>query len=249
MNAVDQIKSALRRLDLSEPQQRVYLSLITEGQATPRTLAARTRLTRPSVYDQLKSLLELGLVNELDIENKAHFAAADLRYVQELLNDRIDRLEQSRNFLDEALPSLKDSFQTVDPKVRFFTAEEGMKNLLKDLMWHDRQTIQVVWNPDAIAGVYEKSFLKWFDERRSARNLVVHSLWSRAPKPDDAAQLNLLSEDKVTTTTKLNPADMSYLIYANKVAFISSNAEAFGFIVESAEFTALQKMQFDCLLG
>jgi sugar-specific transcriptional regulator TrmB len=100
------ITSALRRLDLSQSQQAIYLSLLTDGQATARVLAARTGLTRPSVYDQLKSLIGLNLVVELDIEGKAEFAAADIKYLDALLADKIDRLEQSRAFLTEALPAL-----------------------------------------------------------------------------------------------------------------------------------------------
>ena len=38
---------------------------------------------------------------------------------------------------------------------------------------------------------------------------------------------------------------MSYWIYADKVAFISSKKEGFGFIVHSRDFAGLQKVQFD----
>jgi hypothetical protein len=37
---------------------------------------------------------------------------------------------------------------------------------------------------------------------------------------------------------------MTTVIYGNKVAQIGSLVEAFGFIVESHEYAALQKMQF-----
>jgi hypothetical protein len=40
---------------------------------------------------------------------------------------------------------------------------------------------------------------------------------------------------------------MGYTIYGDKVSFVSSNKEVFGFIVQSAEFAALMKMQFDVL--
>lgn len=47
---IDTIGAALRRLELSIPEQTIYLSLLQQGQSTARLLADRTGLTRPSVY-------------------------------------------------------------------------------------------------------------------------------------------------------------------------------------------------------
>lgn len=40
---------------------------------------------------------------------------------------------------------------------------------------------------------------------------------------------------------------MGYIIFDNKVIFISSKSEGYAFVVESDEFTALQKVQFESL--
>ena len=40
---------------------------------------------------------------------------------------------------------------------------------------------------------------------------------------------------------------MGYWVYGNKVAFISSKKESFGFIVESRELTQLKKAEFEIL--
>jgi sugar-specific transcriptional regulator TrmB len=105
---MDSVTAALRRLQMSDSEQVVYLSLLRDGQATPRLLADRTGLTRPSVYDQLRTLIAMNIVVELEVAGKAHFAAADLKHLDALLGDKIDRLEQSRTFLAEALPLLKE---------------------------------------------------------------------------------------------------------------------------------------------
>lgn len=241
MNTTEKIKSALRRLQLSDNEQLVYLSLLSEGQASARTLASRTSITRPSVYDQLKSLRQLGLVHELDIEGKAHFAAADIKHLQALLDDQIDRLEQSRDFLTTALPSLGDTLKTVDPKVRFFEGSEGVKQLMKDIMWYDNQTLQVIWNSENMSEVFEPTFIKWFDERRAKRNLTMQTILTSGD-----LSFTQLPGDTVKQASMQN-TEMSSIMYENKVAYISSQTEAFGFIVESAEYAALQKMQFEML--
>lgn len=244
MNTVEKIQSALRRLDLSDNEQSVYLSLLSSGATTARVLSSRTGITRPSVYDQLKTLREMNLVVELEVENKTHFAAADVKHLNALLADKIDRLEQSRNFLEEALPSLRDTLQTVDPKIRFFEGAEGVKQLLKDIMWHSESTLQVYWPDTSMNKLFDRTFLDWFDARRAKRNLVIHSLWPHQTHKGDMDLFTTLPGDTQKKLPECTAPAMAYIIYDNKVAFISSTAEAFGFITESTEFAALQRMQF-----
>ena len=246
LSPIDKVKSALRRLDLSDNEQTIYLSLLTKGQATARTLTSRTSLTRPSVYDQIKSLKKLGLVNELSIENKAHFAASDLKHLSALLEDRIDHLEQSRDFLEDALPHLRDSLETADPKVRFFYGQDGVKQLMKDIMWYDNETMQVLWPHESMTGVFDSKFLAWFDDRRAKRKLAIHSLWPKDIPQTERVLFDILPEDTQKTLTS-DPPSMSYLIYGTKVAYISSKAESFGYIVDSKEHHDLLASQFDIL--
>ena len=245
MEPIEKVKSALRRLDLSDSEQSVYLSLLTNGQATARTLALRTSITRPSVYDQIKTLKKLGLVNELEIDNKAHYAAGDLKHLSALLEDKIDHLEQSRDILESALPSLRDSLETVDPKVRFFYGSDGIKQLLKDVMWYGNQTMRILWPHTEMSEVFDEKFLHWFDDRRAKRKLSVHSLWPRSCKKHVRVLFKKLPGD-IQKTTNHQPA-MGYITYGNKVAYISSSAESFGYIVESREHNELVSMQFDTL--
>jgi hypothetical protein len=118
----------------------------------------------------------LNLVVELDVEGKAHFAAADIKHLDGLLLDKIDRLEQSRAFLAEALPDIQKSLDTVVPKIRFFEGEEGIKQLMKDIMWHDHTTLYAVWPMDTMTGVFDAAFLGWWNERRQVRHIraVAH---------------------------------------------------------------------------
>ena len=247
MNNLDKVKSALRRLDLSDNEQTVYLSLLSSGATTARVLSSRTGITRPSVYDQLKTLRELNLVVELEVENKTHFAAADIKHLNALLEDKIDRLEQSRDFLEEALPSLRDSLETVDPKTRFFEGEAGVKQLLKDIMWHSDSTMQVYWPNVQMSELFDRKFLEWFDTRRAKRNLCIQSLWPHNTHASDMDLFKTLPGDTQKKLPKCTAPLMAYIIYDKKVAFISSPAETFGHIVESTEFSNLQRMGFEML--
>lgn len=247
LGCMEKIKAALRRLELSDSEQAIYLSLLREGKATARVLAARTSITRPSVYDQLKSLIALGLVVELDVDGKAQFAAADIKFLDALLADRIDRLTQSRENLSESLSELHISLETVTPKLRFFEGGEGIKQLLKDIMWHDKTTLQIIWPVSAMSEVFDAAFLRWFDERRLKRHLRAEVLWPHAPKISSQSLFTTGVKDESRVLSKGYVIPMASIIYANKVACISSGAEAFGFIVESKEFTESERVKFAAL--
>ncbi len=237
----DTISAALRRLDMSDSEQAIYLSLLREGRATARLLADRTGLTRPSVYDQLKKLIALNLVVELDVEGKAYFAAGDIKHLDALLGDRIDRLEQSRQFLLEALPDIEAGLDTVTPKIRFFEGEDGMKQLMKDLMWHDGVVVEATWNDVEIKKIFDEAFLRWWNERRATRKIKITWLCPKGTKKTDTPDFYHQSLDTILLTENIKQPLMTRLVYANKVACISSQKEAFGFIVESKEFSSLQK--------
>jgi hypothetical protein len=226
---------------MSDGEQAIYLSLLRDGRAPARLLADRTGLTRPSVYDQLKKLSALNLVVELDVEGKAYFAAGEIKHLDALLGDRIDRLEQSRQFLLDALPAIEARLDTVTPKIRFFEGEDGMKQLMKDIMWHDEVTVEATWNDGEMQKIYDVAFLRWWNERRTTRKIKI--TWC-CPKGAKKALLPFFYSanlDTIVTTTATKAPAMTRLVYASKVACISSQKEAFGFIVESAEFATLER--------
>jgi len=198
------------------------------------------------VYDQLKALMALNIVVELDIEGKAQFAAAEMKHLDALLVDSIDRLSQSRDLLAAAFPSLVDNIETVSPKLRFFEGEEGVKQLLKDIMWHDQITMSVLWPQAVMCEVFDQTFLTWFDERRKLRKISIEMvlIGSGAKEPE---LFCTAAADRTRTYKKPTPLTMASLIYDSKVAFISSTQEAYGFIVESNEFAALQRLQWQAI--
>lgn len=122
---MDKLSKLLTLLGLSAPEQNIYASLFQEGRATARMLSARTGITRPSVYDQLKLLRGRGLVVELDIDGKTYFSPGSAEQLDMLVADRIDLLEEGRTNLKATLPTLQMHGNLVQPKVRFFEGRDG----------------------------------------------------------------------------------------------------------------------------
>jgi hypothetical protein len=111
-------------------------------------------------------------------------------------------------------------------------------------MWHDKMTLQIIWPESAMNEVFDGAFLRWFDERRQKRQLVVEVLTTTKLGSNT---LFTAAKDSKRMLGKDSTVPMATIIYAHKVAFISSGAEAFGFIVESKEFANQERLKFSAL--
>ncbi len=240
--------SVLAQLGLSEAEQAIYLSLLTEGQSTARMLALRTGITRTSVYDHVRILKERDLIAELDIDGKTHFAITDVRRLDSALEGRIAELTEGRKLFKESLPSLLVSKRTVEPKIRFFEGKKGVTELMKDILWHDLVTLEILWPYEEMLEVFGSEFLTWFNERRAVRRIAIKSIWPEALK---RTKHSLFADDSTDVERRFAPkgniGKMGYILYHDKTIFVSSAAEGFGFIVESKEFGDMMRMQFSTL--
>lgn len=244
------IKEILASINLSEPAQAIYLDLLENGKATARTLSLRTGITRTSIYDHIKILRTRGLVVERAVEGSTLFEISDARQLTVLLNDQAERLQAQQAFLKNNLASLIDKSQSTQPKVRFFEGPDGVKQLLKDILWHDDITLYLYWPYEQMLDFLGEEFLLWFNARRIFHNIPLKTIWGQR---EGKIKKHIFADDDSDVERRYlvqkDVSSMGYIIYDNKVAFLSSSKESFGFIVESVEFASLQKMQFDVLWG
>jgi hypothetical protein len=245
---MENIKKILSGIGIPFPAQKVYVALLEDGKATARTISHRTGITRTSIYDQLKALLSKGLVVERAIEGTTLFEISDARQLSVLLDDQVARLNAQQEYLAKNLNALIDKSQSVQPKIRFFEGKDGAQQLLKDILWHDNITLYLYWPYAHMLDFLGADFLLWFNDKRKSRGIPLRTIWGHhtgkikghifASDGQDVERRYLVQK---------NIPSMGYIIYDKKVAFISSHKESFGFIVESVEFSSLQKMQFDIL--
>jgi len=244
---MENIEKILAGINIPDPAQKIYITLLKEGEATARTLSHRTGVTRTSVYDQIKILRAKGLVMERFIEGATLFTIGDVRQLSTLLDDRIDKLSSQQKFLNNNLDLLIKKSQSVQPKIRFFEGKDGVRQLMKDILWYDDITLCLYWPYEHMLNFLGKDFLLWFNERRKVRDILIRTIWGRNTNKKDISIFDDGKDVERRYISQKNTPSMSYIVYDKKVAFISSHKESFGFIVESAEFADLQKMQFDIL--
>lgn len=242
------IEDILKSLQLAPSSQKIYKELLENGETTARVLSERLSITRPSTYDHLTILKKKGLIVERKIDNKAYFAIDDIRQVGNVLQENIESLTEKKNLFLHLLPELLQKTRTDSPTIKFFEGKLGLQHLLNDILWNKGKTIYTMWPYEEMLSVLGKDALVRFNNRRIQEKIMIHALWPKKSKRVD----DYIWDGKDTLTQRKYVQQgvswtMGYTIYGDKVSFISSHKETFGFIVHSKEFASLMKILFESL--
>ncbi len=240
-----ELESILQSLGLPPASQKIYRELLEHGETTARFLSEKLGVTRPSTYDHLSLLVKRGLVVEKKKESKTYFAADDVRHIEQALGDSIEKLEAQKEMFQTMLPSLLRDSATDAPRIRFYEGTLGLTHLVNDILWCKGEDIYTMWPYEEMLKVLGEDMLMRFNNRRLQEKIKIHALWPHGAKQTK----DYIWNGKDTLTERRHaPKDvhfrMGYTIYGDKVSFISSHREVFGFIVQSKDFAELMRSQF-----
>jgi sugar-specific transcriptional regulator TrmB len=238
----------LRSLDLPVTSQKIYTALLHNGQSTARLLSETLSITRPSTYDHLAILVKKGLVVEKKVENTTYFMADDIRHVKQTLEDKIEELNEKKDLFETMLPLLLKEDKTESPRITFYEGKEGLTRLMNDILWSKGKTIHTLWPYDEMLAVLGKENLVRFNKRRIHEKISIEALWVEDTKTTNNY---IWDGNDILLERRRAPKDviskMGYTVYGDKVSFVASKKEVFGFIVQSKDFSDLMRMHFNAL--
>jgi sugar-specific transcriptional regulator TrmB len=238
-----------QELGFSEITQKVFNDLMANGPTNARKLADRVGIPRPSIYDHLKILIKNGLVTERKEEYCKVFYIDDIRNIQEMLNDKIKSLEEEKKQFELSLPTLMQKMAFVEPQVKFYSGKEGIKQVINYIMLNrDIETI-LFWPMSEMMKVLGPEYLKEINEKRIKRNISLKAIWPKDKALDSKDYPYLGTGEEHLRELRFAPEgmtwNMGYWLYEDKVAFLSSEKEGFGFVVQSKDFSDLMRLQFE----
>jgi len=246
------LENLFKELDLGEAAQRIYSHLLENGDSSARQLAENLNIARPSVYDNLKILIQNGLVVERVQNNKKMFQVDDVKNLPRLIKTKIERLDKEKKAIEQILPTLlKNVGSSTEPKIKFYSGVEGVKQVLNDVLWYENIETLTMWPISEMIEVLGYDYFERHNRERIRRNISIRAIWpkDRSTRLKDHPALGVgkgfLRDIRVAP--KRMVWDMGYWSYADKVAFISSRKETFGFIISSKDFAQLLKAQFDII--
>lgn len=234
-------KSPMLGLGFTEKQEKIYQSLLQLGRGTVIQISSLAGTKRPTTYDTLAELIQLGLASEI-YEGKKHY------YLAENPDKLEDLLKERQRGLEEALPYLRSIYNAggEKPNVAYFPGLEGIEHICKDIL-------KMPEGSEVLGFVTSKElehpkmlfFLDWFVRERVKRNIKFKGVYNYSLKmkeelensSDELREYRLVSVDEFPFTDEIN-------IYGNKIAIMSYGQRPFGVTIESKSVADTQRSIF-----
>ncbi len=245
---MDIVGKILEQLHVGKSARLVYSDLVEHGASPARLIAMRLSMTRPSVYDQLNELMSRGLVVERGSDGKTLFVLRDIADLGRFLEKEREHIESLEKEFGDARETLAHQTRSVEPKIRFVSGREGIVGSMHDMLWDDSECLKVVWPYREMVKTLGKESLVDFNKKRIRQRVRLQSIWSSG---EANLKTHMYSGEDEGVERRFAPHGfsprMGYTIYGDKVLFVSSSAEVFGFTVQSRDFADLMRAQFDML--
>jgi len=247
------LEDILGTLGFSTEEITAYAALLEGGPMAAGALSKKLGVVRSSLYGTLKRLQDGGLVAESQHGGVKMFVAQEPEKISLLFGQKIERLRATQEAYDAILPLLraKGSSSLLKPTFQMFEGEDGMRSILKDMLLYRNMETHSFWPIKQMIDVLSPDFFRYLNKIRIKNNLHTRAIWARTECVDVAQHPYLGVGEAFKREIRIAPegvdCSMGYWIYGNKVAFISSRREAFGFIIESAELVQLLLTQFNVI--
>lgn len=241
------------KFGLKKEHSDIYLVLLDSGIMPTGNLAKRLNVPRSTLYGLLENLAQHGLVSQSEKNKVKMWQAVAPETIKTIINEKINTLENTRTDFESVLKSLKSSqkIDFVSPKFHYFEGIEELKVMLKDVLLYNDLETELCWPVKDVMKVVGEEFLHELNKKRIRSNIYIKVIWPLDKSEDIKKNIFLAPGKEVKREVRTAPAgvefSMGYWAYGNKVMFMSSKAENFGFIVESKELRQLLKTQFDIL--
>lgn len=244
------LQKAFLELGLNDNHLAVYASLLEHGPSSAKQLTERLGFNRPTTYDYLKALMNKGLIMERFEGTKNLFQIDDPQHITRLLDEKVAALTEERARVASELPKLLTKAESIDPKFKFYSGREGVRQALNQIVYSGEKESIALWSIEDVVGLLGAEQMNDINEKRVRNELYVRSVWSYTPNVEKlSGDFNRLDQDSIREV-RLAPKDMQtvpmgYWMAGNTAAFISSSREAYGFVIRSRDFTDFLRAQFE----
>ncbi len=236
----------LALIGLSQKDLDVYLVLAKLGSAPLRQVAEVSKISRSTVHDTLRRLIDLELVSFVDAQSHRYFTAEDPQQLRRLASRKELALSEARERIERVIPELQNIFGSMSyrPTVRYYEGPRGVKQILQDVLCTTERTKTKIYRVYSSSGIRDLIAQAWprYNATRKQRKINV-----RAIALGEGGKTIGLDERKWLTQKQSAPTYI--FIYGDKTAYVSADEKQrlFGVIIDDTSIAQTQKMIFDHL--
>ena len=221
---------------MNEKEAGVYLALLQVDSASVVDIAEKTKIKRPTVYIVLETLAKKGLVSEVEIGKKTHYAAESPERLESFVERQKVILDEHARRLKDVMPQLKSVQREGGerPVIKFFDGKEaayqdtsvffaeGMKN---------EDTGYFVYNRDLIEEVFTQREIDDVARKRPKLKIKAVSIYNYSKKE--------LSSDNLSDRTRVDfrefPIKCDMSVYEDRIEFVTLGKRISSIFIQSRD--------------
>ncbi|MBI4548147.1 MAG: hypothetical protein HY707_09210 [Ignavibacteriae bacterium] len=229
---MNDLEQTLIKFGLTDKEIILYLATLELGESLVQPLARHANLKRPTVYELLPRLEQLGLITYGSLGKRRSIIAEPPAKLIALQEEQLVELRQ-------VMPQLASRFNVTGAKPKLYSYEgiDGIRQVYEDTLIDALPILSFLQVGD-IHSEIRQYLLKSYVPRRVKRRIHVKNIVSGTEAEGESIvpEKGTFRENRYVNQ-KFFPANIEVLIYSNKVAYLTykSQSPAMGIIVESGE--------------
>jgi sugar-specific transcriptional regulator TrmB len=161
----------LQEAGLSQTEAKVYLALLELSSALAGDITKKADINRTNVYDALERLLKKGLVTYVITANRKVFEPVAPERLQELLQEKQDKLSAS-------LPELNLLYKESKTKeeATLYKSKKGIKSAYEMMLKQNKEIF--AYGAEGRFGQVFPAYMKEWNERRAKNKIKLNMIFS-----------------------------------------------------------------------
>lgn len=238
--------SALKQLDCSVKEIRLFLASYTLGPAKITDLAKKARLQRSTAYLIAEQLIQKQLLIDDNSAYGKQLVAASPDTLVRLLEAKKRRVSRSSLLISDNLEDLRSLYGSTDtmPRIGVFHGVNGLRTARSHIL--NSKTEVLLWtNQASERRIFSKTEHDTFVADRVRKNIPLRVL----AIDNDAGHDLLANEAALLRSTRLLPESTQFTaetyVFDKKVVIIDFTADIVAIIIENTSVHDAQKAMFE----
>lgn len=238
-----EIKKALFDFGLKEKEIKIYLAILSLGEATASELAKTTKIKRTTIYLVVEKLTDKEIIGEYKAKYGTHYVASEPKSL-------ITRLNDIKINIRRILPELEviKKRKIYEPNIKLYRGRKGYLTILNDSLKGYSYEVLYLGSAKELNKIITE---KYVDKRYIPKRLKRKIRFKQIVFPDKFSKNQKKRDIKELRETKFLPLDYEFkanmIIYQDKVAYFSSRRELISVLVESKDIAQMEKAKFELL--
>lgn len=229
MNTLEQ---KLVEYGLHEYEAKLYVAAMEIGPSPVQAIAKKAVINRVSAYNFINTLIEKGLMSTYEQGKRTMYAASDPTHLVNIFEGKRREIEIKEKEFQNFLPQLRSIYNLSEnkPVVRYYEGLEGALVMNDEMMQGHDETIEMVYNKEAVYKFIPENIRKDLVAKRIQKNIkTLVILDGQTPTTTDGTRYSVDS--------KKFPIKADITFYKDKTRMISFGKDISGIIIENKDIT------------